>query len=44
MALVTHRVCSGDDKPYSDMTVIEAAERVLLEGVPLRLTELTLAI
>jgi hypothetical protein len=40
----TRLVRSGDDKPFSDMTAIEAAEAVLLEGEPLRLTELTLEV
>jgi hypothetical protein len=37
-------VRSEDGKPFREMTVIEAAEQVLLEGRPLRLTELTLEI
>jgi hypothetical protein len=37
-------VRSSGDKPYCDMTAIEAAERVLLEGTPLRLTELTVEV
>jgi hypothetical protein len=40
----TRLVRSGDDKPFSDMTAIEAAERVLLEGESLRLAELTLEV
>lgn len=40
----TRLVRSGDGKPFSDMTAIEAAEAVLLEGEPLRLTELTLEV
>lgn len=40
----TRLVRSGDGKPFSDMTAIEAAETVLLEGEALRLTELTLEV
>jgi len=43
-AMELRSVRSGDDRPFSDMTAIEAAERVLLEGEPLRLTELTLEV
>jgi hypothetical protein len=43
-AIEARSVRSGDDKPFSDMSAIEAAERVLLEGEPLRLTELTLEV
>src|SRR3981189_241877 len=38
------KVRSSDGKPFSDMTAIEAAEAVLLEGEALRLVELTLEI
>lgn len=40
----TRLVRSGGNKPFSEMTAIEAAETVLLEGEPLRLTELTLEV
>jgi hypothetical protein len=40
----TRMVRSGDNKPFTDMTAIEAAFTVLLEGEPLRLTELTLEV
>ena len=53
-AMMGHRVVKGaplsdrqvrhadDDAPFSALTLLEAAERVLLEGRPLRMTELTI--
>jgi len=38
------RVLGDGNRPFSEMTAIEAAETVLREGEPLRLTELTLEV
>lgn len=42
--MARRRIRRADDKPFSDLTAIQAAERVLLDGIPLRLTELTLEV